>query len=243
MALFICLRAVLVLEGPGLFISRKNLKLPDIYRRYFMKRVFRNARQKATAILIVIMALLLFNNVADRKSFRNVQESFSSIYNDRLMPATYIFSISDHLYQNRLLMEADEHNPLLHEELKVHDEVIAMLISNYETTYLTDEESKQWASFKEHLYAYNRFRADPARDQITTAHFSNALQCLNTLSQIQVGEGGALHKNSRAIIDGTNAFSEFEISLVMILGVISVVLIGLPEKAFTGYQTGRFSLN
>jgi hypothetical protein len=208
-----------------------------------MKRVFRNTRQKAAAILIVVMGLLFFSNLTDRKSFRNVRDSFSSIYNDRLMPATYIFSISDHLYQNRLLMGADGDNPQLQEELHMHDEVIATLISNYETTYLTDEESKQWGAFKANLYAYNRLRADPAQERITTAHFNDALQCLNALSQIQVGEGSALHKHSRAIIDGTNAFSEFEISLVMILGIISVVLISLPEKAFTGYKTGRFSLN
>ncbi len=209
-----------------------------------MKRVFRNARQKAAAVLIVVMALLLFSNLTDRRSFRNVRDSFSSIYNDRLMPATYIFSMSDHLYQSRLLMEADRENPLLEEELLVHDEIIATLISNYETTYLTEEESKQWASFKTHLYAYNRLRTDPSQERITTAHFNDALHCLNALSQIQVGEGSALHTHSRAIIDGTNAFSDFEISLVMVLGVISLVLISLPEKAFTGaYKTGRFSLN
>ncbi len=208
-----------------------------------MKRLFRGARQKAAAILIVVMALLLFNNLTDRKSFRNIRESFSSIYNDRLMPATYIFSISDHLYQNRLLMEADEHNPLLLEELKAHDEMIAKLISNYETTYLTDEESKQWGLFKEHLYAYNQLRADPAQAQITAAHFNDALQRLNALSQIQVGEGRALHKNSRAIIDGTNTFFEFEISLIIILGMVSIVLISLPEKVFTGGYAERFSLN
>src|SRR5690606_28040771 len=145
---------------------------------------------------------------SDRKSLRNVRESFSSIYNDRLMPATYIFSISDHLYQNRLLMQANEHNPMLQEELKMHDEMIAALIRDYETTYLTDEESKQWASFKEHLYAYNGYRANPAQAQAATAHFSDALLCLNALSQIQVGEGSALHKHSRTIIDGTTAFSE-----------------------------------
>lgn len=207
-----------------------------------MNLKFRNTRQKATALLIIVMALLLFSNISDRRRLRDVRESFSSIYDDRLMPATYIFRITDHLYQNRLLAER-EYSAERDAMLQGHDDEIAILITQYETTYLTEEESRQWAAFKYHLSMYDASEKDGGNELLESDHFNQAMFCLNELSKIQVGEGSVLHEQSRAIIDGTNAFSEFEFTLVMILGLISLVLISLPDRKNNAEKAGKFSMN
>ena len=115
---------------------------------------------KAAVLLVVTMALLIINNILGTRSYSNLDKSISSIYQDRLMPATYIFEISDHLYQERLLQE--QPGPVTSEGLRLldsHNVAIAGLITNYEKTYLTKDEVKHWATFKKDLpeYQFNRW--------------------------------------------------------------------------------------
>jgi hypothetical protein len=60
-------------------------------------------KMKMAAVLLLIIVLILVNNISNRKTFSNLNESIASIYKDRLMPATYIFQLTDHLYQKKLL--------------------------------------------------------------------------------------------------------------------------------------------
>ena len=212
-------------------------------KRSIMNRITHLNKFKAAAALLVIMVLLVLNNFTGRKSFVNVGESFSSIYNDRLMPATYIFNISDHLYRSRLLLDGDKPDLSLERQLAAHDGQIVGLIRDYETTYLTAEEEKQWQAFKSHLEVYHATRFDPAFEHTAMTHFNDMMQCLHNLSRIQVGEGSALHTSSKAIIAGSNTFSEFEMSLVVVLGLFSVVMISLPQKPFAGGYGQQFSMN
>lgn len=208
-----------------------------------MKRLFQMKHKlKAAVALVVIMLLLLLNNMTGRRNFVNLRQAIASIYEDRLIPATYIFGLSDHLYQNRLLAETEAHNPALQQRLAEHDRVIAELIRSYETTYLTQEEQQQWQLFKERLHAYNQVRTG-ADAGVAVAQFNGALQHLNALSRIQAGEGRALHRSSRYLLDGTTTMATFELSLVIVLGILAVFLISLPDRPLTGRKPEGYSLN
>lgn len=178
-------------------------------------------RYKVCALFVAIMVLVLLNNLFERRSITNLDHSIASIYHDRLLPATYLFGISNHLHQKRM-GNAD---------LSQHNVIIDKLVKEYETTHLTAEEGRQWKLFKDRLQHYNRLEAQQADAAVLDKHFLLSLESLNSLSDIQVTEGKNLQHTSQNIVNDTFLSSHLEISLLIILGLLAIVLLMLSDKS------------
>jgi hypothetical protein len=199
-------------------------------------------KMKVVAVLILIIILMLVNNMANRKTFSRLNESIASIYQDRLMPATYIFQLTDHLYQKRLLNDGDAANRSTASALQQHDAAIKKIISTYETTYLTKGEKEQWAAFKSGLQQYDASSDAAVKDRVAmNESFNKVLHSLNALSEIQASEGNALLKTSSINIHGTVITSQLEIAMLIILGIIALVLISANDNNLMQIQ--RHELN
>jgi len=197
---------------------------------------------KAAAVLAVIMCIILLTSFSERRGFTSLGRSVSSIYEDRLLPSTYIFGITDHLYRKRLL-----HSQYLHGEnlqaataIQQHNTAIATLMASYEATYLTPEEIAQWGNFKNHLTQYTRYEAGSlanlaALHSTGEQEFDRLMASLNALSRIQVGEGSHLRTTSAAIVGSSAVLSDVQITLLIILGIFALILLSVRDKVlFTG---------
>lgn len=194
---------------------------------------------KAVMALLVIMATILIGNIYERHNFKTLDKRISSIYEDRLMPATYIYELSGHLYQKRLLHDAyGDNNTSLRQDAEAHDEAIAALVANYEKTFLTAEEKDHWEGFKTSLYNYNR-QYDIALNNTGEAaenseqlglYFTQLMAELDALNKIQAGVGAHLEKDSHAIISSTVIPSYLENSLLVVLGIICMILFSVSDK-------------
>lgn len=194
-------------------------------------------KMKAVAVLLLIIVLILANNIANRRTFSNLNEYIASIYKDRLMPATYIFQLTDHLYQKRLLNDTTAQTNLSNNVQYAHDTAITKLISTYETTYLTTAEKAQWATFKKELQQYNALTSAAVRDaKAVNTSFTKVIQCLNALSEIQAKEGSNLFKTSIISISGTVITSQLEIALLLVLGIFALILISVNNNKLIQMQ-------
>ncbi|HEX5151558.1 MAG TPA: MCP four helix bundle domain-containing protein [Parafilimonas sp.] len=199
-------------------------------------------KMKAVAVLLLIIVLILVNNISNRKTFSRLNESIASIYKDRLMPATYIFQLTDHLYQKKFLNNEQEFGSQLGVNAHVHDTAIANLIKTYETTYLTASEKEQWKLFKQHLENYNTLAATSVQNKkaINDA-FEKVVQNLNALSEIQAKEGSQIFKISSLNINGTIIMSQLEIALLLILGIFALVLVSANDNRLLQMQNSRMN--
>ncbi|MBW7914160.1 MAG: MCP four helix bundle domain-containing protein [Taibaiella sp.] len=209
---------------------------------------------KAAAILLVIMATILAGNLYERKNFNTLDKSISAIYQDRLMPATYIYELSNHLYRKRLLQEhyTEYNQEQLQLKVAEHDAAINSLLQDYEKTYLTEEESIHWTALKSALYNYNRQydialanirREAPGLNNRQLAHdFNKTMAELDVLSKIQAGVGHKIEKDSHAIVTSSVLPAYFENSMLVILGIICVVLFSVTDNRIL-QQAQRSSLN
>ncbi|MCD6064122.1 MAG: hypothetical protein K0R82_2033 [Flavipsychrobacter sp.] len=200
---------------------------------------------KAAIVLMGIIIVILLSNFSERRSFSSLDSSMASINNDRLKPATYIFEISNNLYRKRLLHDANVAHT--QEELRArtlqHNRNIALLMADYENTYLTTEEKMHWTAFKQQLQNYNDLEASWLRlhkEDKTSAlamhgnidrRFDATMQSLDRLNRIQVGEGDNLTKNTHSIINNNMMLSYLEISLLVILGLATLVLLSVSDNA------------
>src|SRR6478736_2767354 len=128
-------------------------------------------KTKVVAVLLLIIVLILVNNISNRKTLSKLNESIASIYKDRLMPATYIFQLTDHLYQKQLLQNTEDNSS---GNAANHDSAVAAIIKTYESTYLTKAEKNQWMIFKKELEQYNILTAGTVNnDEIIHESFNN----------------------------------------------------------------------
>lgn len=192
-------------------------------------------KRKAAVALFVVLAVILLNLFFNSKDYDKLDKNMSSIYNDRLMPAGYLFQISDHLYQKQLL-HMDERIPVteLKQQLQQHDLSIAKLIKAYEATYLTTAEQQYWNKLLRSIAAYQLAEGKETglNNNAMETSFITAQLALNQLNTLQATEGSLLQRNSKAIINETVLHTYLEITMIIVLAVIVLLLLAGRENPF-----------
>lgn len=204
---------------------------------------FISIREKrvAAAVLFVVLVAIGLNQLWYEKEYAQLDKNMSSLYKDRLMPAGYLFEISDHLYQKKIL-HLDEAVTLkeLVKQLRKHDDAITRLITSYEKTYLTKDEQQYWSQLLSSLEAYkiseanytSQANSSAPYDLLLDKNFQQAQAALGQLNALQAKEGSLLQTNSKAIISDTIIQSYLQISMLIVLAIIGMVLLLARDNPF-----------
>ena len=204
-------------------------------------------RQKLKAALLLsgIMAFIILGSLISQSSMKGIDKSFSSIYQDRLIPATTIIYLTENLYGKRLSLEKfllSDDLRTSHEissGLRLHDSHIDSLISAFEKTYLVDQEAKSLAAFKNRVEEYVLLEkmilnlhasghVDAGKKLFEGAGastFQSTISNLNELTSIQSNVGQELMKESKSDMASFGLISFLQIALAIIIGLIVLVLI------------------
>lgn len=203
---------------------------------------FISTREKrvAAAVLFVVLVAIGLNQLWYEKEYAQLDKNMSSLYKDRLMPAGYLFEISDHLYQKKILhMDQATGAEELSLQLSKHDDAIATLITAYEKTYLTRDEQQTWNDLLTSLEAYKTSEMNAlakaslsVSNDVLDLNFQHAQAALAQLNTLQAKEGNLLQTNSKAIISDTVIQSYLQIAMLIVLAVIGVVLLLARDNPF-----------
>jgi hypothetical protein len=169
-----------------------------------------------------------------------MQKDATSIYEDRLMPSTFLFDIREALYQERLILSSGAMPAAIAKQLAAHRSSIAGLVGRYEKTVLTPEEQKKWETLKMNLHAFHSANALTPESRF---QFEEAVSNINKLKAIQAGEGAYLQKELSRIGSASSLRAYLEIVLLIVIGVITLSLIGFSRNVFEQTITHRPSLN
>lgn len=201
---------------------------------------------KATLLLGGIMVVIVLGTLVSRRNISGIDRSFSSIYQDRLIPATTIIYLTENLYGKRLLLEKHlltPPNEMSSEKVSVlllkHDKSIDSLIHLFEKTYLVDQEAKSLSVFKNRVdeYAllermmlnlYNAGHPEAGKEIFEGAGartFQSTIGNLNDLTKIQSLVGKQLIKESQGNFASYTMISFMQLGLAIIIGLIILVFI------------------
>lgn len=206
-------------------------------------------KMKAAFLLAIICLAILLNLFWEKHNISSINDSFSSIYKDRLLPATYVFHLTDHLYQKRLLLEKYFYQSNLatieadRRALVGHNKAIDTLLRDFEATYLVKIEDEVLHNLErelracrnlEQLYLANSEKgAIPPEDKIAFEQlFATAKAELTQLTQIQVDVGKKLQEDCQRVAASTNLLTNLDALLIIVIGLIIQVLI-FTSKTFT----------
>lgn len=204
---------------------------------------------KIALLLSVVFISLFIKNMIDKHNITTLGETFSSVYEDRLLAESYIYKFSAHIYQKKILINECASNADIAQYksmLKFHDNAIEKLIQDFGHTKLTQEEALVFSKFKKtlqenrrledtHLYQVDYETHIKEVRSILNKSFLATSNQLNELSNIQLLEGEKLNQTSKKIVVGSATENTFELSLLIIVGVLVHVLIftsnaSLPKK-------------
>jgi hypothetical protein len=204
-------------------------------------------KTKIAILLFCIMACTILIRFLEDKSVQNMNHSFVSLYNDRLIPATDLFYIAEYVDQKRLLLDNALY-PAVHyvfdeKHLKAGlnkiNNSIDSLISGYEKTYLVTQEKEQMALLKKILWGNKVFEEktlttikDEGLERARVAHevfgrnsSSEIIRQLSELMRIQRMVGQELIKDTEFMVSGNKLYSSLQMVLAIVIGILIVGII------------------
>lgn len=205
-------------------------------------------RRRLILILSAFFALLLITELIERHSLKSIDKDFSSLYEDRLVPATQMYELSELLHEKRMLFETikDEQNfvaSLSLKEFMAYNKQIDNILLNYGKTYLVDREKVYFKDFNENYEEYlileNTILENLQEDDFTTAsylinknandYFKILNRDLHNIATIQPEVGEQLMAHYRSSSGITSLLYYFKIALTILIGIFVLRLLGLEQ--------------
>ncbi|QXU39761.1 MCP four helix bundle domain-containing protein [Pedobacter sp. D749] len=212
---------------------------------------------KIAFLLFCIMCCTLLIRFLEDKSVEKINESFISMYNDRLVPATDLYFIAENLYhKNEILQEIVLGNSAVHPstgmvKMNKHNRKIDSVINKYELTLLVKQEKSFLNDLKKALTVQQGLEtkilnvAGTEGRAIYESMGRNAskqtLAKLSALIKIQSKVGNELIKGSEIFVSGTKVYSTLQVILAIVIGIMIVAIVSASNAV--KIQSEKFNLN
>jgi hypothetical protein len=214
-------------------------------------------KQKMTAaiVLTLVIALTLLSNFLDQRNYQKLEESFTSIYKDRLMAESYLFNLYDNLKKKEDVFQTSGYENVdsrFEASLEPMNREMNDIIQKYEETYLTLEEEIKFFKLKklhESLQDLEQEFVVAGSDVGHELHDKHsrmthqAFTTLSELSNIQTTEGEIIMANSEKLILSGKSNSRFEISVLVIVALIIIALLATSRSMKINGKGGNAEMN
>ena len=111
-----------------------------------MNWVFSISRKRKAAIMLgIVFLVVLVKNRMDYYDVHKLAKSFATVYEDRLVVESYIYKLSELLYQKKQMLDncaVSDNITDLKTQVSSYDADISMLMSQYKLTKLTEKEDE-----------------------------------------------------------------------------------------------------
>lgn len=203
------------------------------------QKVSLSGKIRTASALIVVFLLVLATNLIDRNHFDIIQKSMTTVYEDRLVAKEYIYKISRQLQTKRNAINSSSYEDLYSLRTQVNDS-IDQLINKFSETKLTETEALRLDQLKNRIrqlsdYEKNHLDGKPIdkRSELVDQmdrYYSEVLDELDVLAEIQIEEGKRETMNSGRAIDSSNFISRLEIGALILLGLMIQLVIFLKPR-------------
>ncbi|GAA4289646.1 hypothetical protein GCM10023163_01150 [Aestuariibaculum suncheonense] len=163
----------------------------------------------------MIFVLIIATNLIDKNNFIQVRDSVVAIYEDRLIAKDLIFEMLKSVQQKEIAVSLSDTTFFENQNAEVNGG-LKILVSRFEQTKLTSEESNVFKDLKENLQelldAERQFsNSDYIDNTQVLKHIDGLKANLNDLSEIQLKEGSRQMSISKRALDTVELFTRIEI--------------------------------
>ena len=216
---------------------------------------------KIATLLFFVMTCSILITILEEKSVNKMNESFTSLYNDRLIPAMDLFQVVEIVYSKKSLLEEliyrDNRADLSSTSatLKRSNFTIDSLIGKYEKTFLVQKEKELLLLLKHQLTelveteqailqlltsenkskAHNLFEGS---GQITA---DRIVKNVSNLMRTQKQVGTEIITDTAFVVSGSRIYSNLQIALAVVIGILIVGILFTSNVVYI--KNDKFNLN
>jgi hypothetical protein len=207
---------------------------------YSLKQKFQIA-----VLLFFVMACSILIRILEDKSMSNMNASFVSLYNDRLVPAMDLYHIVDNVYSKKNLIESVVYTKTAAQEVNLRSRLggynknIDSLLVKYEKTYLVKQEQLQLKDLKQNfqimlkmeqqllsqIYKQEKAAALTLYERDTEPIFLKTTAHLTAMIDTQKQVGKEIIKHTENIVSGTKIYSNLQLALAILIGILIVSIL------------------
>jgi hypothetical protein len=178
-----------------------------------------------SVLLFLVLGLVMYTNFSERQNSSRINETLTTIYEDRLVVESYIFQYAGHLHRIiDIIDDAGYSDSEKQASIAFTAKEINALNKAYLETRLTRDEE---IDFNRFTALCGNVEAHSAAAQFIEGKRTSkeALAILSNLSSIQVAEGKAEVSDAEKLFTSARAISQFEITVLIIIALIIQVLL------------------
>lgn len=220
-------------------------------------------KMKIATLLFSIMACMMLIRFLEDKSVKSMNESFVSMYNDRLVPATDLFYIAENVYAKKYALDSFLYalnvNPMaataLKDEFHVFNSRIDSLMQKYEKTFLVKQEQQQLLELKKRLVIsmeterhviamsidHTLSEGRKLYETVGRETYRKTIGQLTELMRIQTQVGQELIQSSESMVSRSKLYSTLQTALAIVIGVLIVGIISASNVVKVNQD--KFNLN
>lgn len=206
-------------------------------------------------VLLLMITLLLSGILIERHYLQKVDHTSTTLYEDRLMPATFVYQLTDRIHQryreaeNMILRAQSTPTTRQAIALQQYQQQMEAIMVAFEQTYLVTDESaslkRLQSAMAEYSKAESQFLQNPTAPnniQLLDRHLDAIRDELLQLSSIQTVVGKELLSRSESTVAQAYALNNLEISL-LVLGCLVAQLLILSSKSLRSPIAQKAHLN
>ncbi|MBL7931486.1 MAG: hypothetical protein JNL60_06275 [Bacteroidia bacterium] len=198
-----------------------------------------------TGFVLAFILTIVVNKINTEKNVKQLSRTSSEIFDDRLLPESYIYQLTELFYKKKLLLNQIQDTATHEKEFLKQTLEIIHLAEKYAVTRLTEKEKSALQNLAQNIgllqQAENvRFRKGNNSGEIERICDHSLLQ-IELLSSIQVAEGKRLKESGAKITSSSEISGQLEWALYFILLLLFFSFI---QKGNTFNETSKdYQLN
>lgn len=172
---------------------------------------------KTTTLIFSVLCLILLTNIQERMMIKRLNESVTSIYEDRVVVGNYILQLSNHIEEISQLLKSNV--TLNSKTIRAYLAQIDTINVAYDKTILTDKEK---INFKQLTNYIEQIKSDVDKSAYSSALNKSleAEKTLRILSSIQVEEGKNKLDEVLSMTSTRSFLSYLEIVIIIIISIL-----------------------
>lgn len=171
---------------------------------------------KTTTLIFSVLCLILLTNLQERMMIKRLNDTVTSIYEDRVVVGNYILQLSNYIEE---IIQSLKSNPSNNSYLINLLSKIDSINIAYDKTYLTEKEKINFIQFTQ--------ISEEMKKSIENGNFTDALNnglqaenILRVLSSIQVEEGKDKLDEVLAMTNTRSILSYLEIVIIIVISIL-----------------------
>jgi len=181
-----------------------------------------NNRVKIGFAFAIVFLLVLTTNRLDKRRFDRLNQSLTTVYEDRLVAKGYLYKLNSiFIKQEKVLLSDTISLKNLEEQKKIEQ-----LIADYRATKLTNEERSTFNELQKEYEKLKRLTVQHSESNSANTKSKIKLQLnhiqnnLDDLAEIQLSEGESLTRFAQSSFDTSDTMSKIEIAVILLIGIV-----------------------